>query len=103
MGAVSAVSTPHTSAPPASWQVDRWFVGLVAPSALRDKIAAANSRMLRVHLRCGSTPFADDDAKVGRGLLILTSEVAEPGAPIAPEVTMGDAAGRQARRARQQR
>jgi hypothetical protein len=89
---VSAVATPHTPPPVAPLNVGRPFVGLIAPAALRDKVAQANSRVLRVHVRAGSTPMAHTDAKVGSGLLILSSEAAEAPAPVAPAARESDAA-----------
>lgn len=89
---VSAIMTPHTPPAPAALNVGRQFVGLIAPTVLRDKVAAANSRVLRVHVRSGSTPAADTDAKVGNGLLILTSDAIDPPAPTIPAANGQDVA-----------
>ncbi len=100
---VSAISTPHTLPPAAALNVGRQFVGLIAPAALRDKVAAANSRVLRVHLRSGSTPAAGSAAKVGGGLLILSGDAVEETPPAAPAAAGGDAALRLAHRGPQRR
>ena len=100
---VSAISTPQSPSVAASLNAGRQFVGLIAPSGLSEKVGAANSRVLRVHLRCGSTPAAEIDAKVGRGLLILSGEALEPVAPAASAAPEGDVALRLVRRDRPQR
>ncbi len=89
---VSAIMTPQTPPAPAALNVGRQFVGLIAPTALRDKVAAANSRVLRVQIRSGSTPAADADAKVSNGVLILTGDAVDPPAPTSPAATGQDVA-----------
>jgi hypothetical protein len=56
---VSAVSAPQSVALPASLKVGREFLGLIAPAAFRDRVAASKAQVLRFRVRCGASPAAD--------------------------------------------